>query len=139
MKDDATLEAEDNATSSSSSSNHTKGLYSSFDSYTVHQLADYLKRLAVMGIDKCTSWCLILCPHLFERYFDETFPVLTDLRHFTPMPTSFTAIARTMRMEYEKQHWNAIAAKLEYELLSFCALPPLQAQRYLGDLCRCLC
>ena len=67
MKDDATLEAEDVATSSSSSSNHTNGLDSSFDSYTVHLLADYLKSLAVMGIDMCTSRCLILCPHLFEK------------------------------------------------------------------------
>ena len=111
MKDDATLEAEDDSRSSSSStSSHTKGLDSSFDSYTVHKLADYLKSLAVMGIDKCTSRCLILCPHLFERYFDETFPVLTDPRHFTPMPNSFTAIARTMKAEYDKQRWNTIAA-----------------------------
>ena len=63
-----------------------------------------------MGIDKCTSWCLILCPHLFEKYFDDTFPVLTDLRHFTPMPNSFTSIARTMRLECDKQQWNTIAA-----------------------------
>ena len=42
MKNDATLEAEDDVTSSSSSSNHTKGLDNSFDSYTVHLLADYL-------------------------------------------------------------------------------------------------
>ena len=116
MQDDATLEAEDDSRSSSSStSSHTTGLDSSFDSYTVHLLADYLKSLAVMGIDKCTSHspgsqCLILCLHLFERYLDEAFPVLTDLRHFTPMPDSFTAIARTMRLEYNKQRWNTIAA-----------------------------
>ena len=109
MKDDATLDAEDGA-KSSSSSNHTKGLDRSVDSYTVHLLQDYLKRLAMMGIDKCTSRCLILCPHLFENYFDETFLVLTDLRYFTPMPDSFAAIARTMRLEYDKQRWSAIAS-----------------------------
>ena len=98
MKDSAALEAEDDATSSSSSSNHTKDLDSSYDSYTVHLLADYLKRLKVMCIEQCTSRCLIICPHLFEGYFDITFPVLTDLRRFTPMPDSFTAISRTMRM-----------------------------------------
>ena len=110
MQDDATLEAEDDAKRRSISSSHAKGLDSNFDSYTVHLLADYLKSLAVMGIGKCTSRCLILCPHLFEKHFDETFPVLTDLRHFTFMPDSFTAIARTMRLEYEKQQWNTIAA-----------------------------
>ena len=91
MKDDATLDAEDDATSRSSSSIHTKGLDSSFDPYSIHLLAS--GSLAVMGIDKCTSRYLILCPHLFERCFDETSPVLTDLRHLTLMSDSFTAIA----------------------------------------------
>ena len=110
MRDDATSQAEDDAKSTSSSFNHSKGLHSSFDSYTIHMLADYLKSLAVMSIDKCTSRCLILCPHLFERYFDEIFPVLTDRRHFTLMPDSFTAIARTVRQEYDKQRWSTIVA-----------------------------
>ena len=79
MQDDKTLLAGDDVTSASSSTSQTKGLSSSFDSYTVHKLATYLKDLAVMGIDKCTSRCLILCPHLFERYFDETFPVTTTV------------------------------------------------------------
>ena len=60
MKDDATLDADGDATSISSSSNHTTGLDTSVDSYTVHLLADYLKRLAVMGIDKRTFQCLII-------------------------------------------------------------------------------
>ena len=63
-----------------------------------------------MGIDKCTSRCLILCPHLFERCFDETFPVTIDARRLTPMPTSFTAVARDMKLEYDKQQWDSIAA-----------------------------
>ena len=69
MQDNATIQAEDDAKSTSSSSSHTKGLDCSFDSYTVHMLADYLKSLAVylalavMGIDKCTSQCRIICPH----------------------------------------------------------------------------
>ena len=93
---------------------HAKGLDSSFDSYTAHLLADYLKRLTVMGIDKCTSQCIILCPHLFERYFDGTLPVLTDLQHVTlsPIPNSFTAIVRTCcttRLECD------IEAALEYD------------------------
>ena len=110
MQDDETIQATDDATSTSSSSSQTKGLHSSFDYHIVQRLATFLKDLAVMGIDKCTSRCLILCPHLFERYFDETFPVTTDARHFTPMPTSFTAIARTMKQEYDKQKWSSIAA-----------------------------
>ena len=48
MKDAATLEAEDDATSRSSSYNHTKGLDSSFDSYTIHLLADHLTSFAVI-------------------------------------------------------------------------------------------
>ena len=59
---------------------------------------------------KCTSRCLVICPHLPARDFDETLSVLTDLRHFTPMPDSFTAIARTMRMEYDKMRRNTIVA-----------------------------
>ena len=110
MEDDATLGAEDDAKSRSSSSSHTKGLDKSFASYNFHLVAHYVKSLAVMGIDKFTSWCLILCPHLFEKYFDETFPVLTDLCHFTPMPDLFTAIARTMRQEYDQLRWSMIAA-----------------------------
>ena len=78
MQDGATIQAGDDATSIGSSSSHTKGLDSSFDSCTIQLLADYLKILAMMGIDKCTSRCLNLCPHLFERYFVDTFPVLTD-------------------------------------------------------------
>ena len=110
MQDDETIQATGDATSTSSSPSQSKGLHSSFDYHIVQRLATFLKDLAVMGIDKCTSRCLILCPHLFERYFDETFPVTTDARHFTPMPTSFTAIARIMKQEYDKQKWSSIAA-----------------------------
>ena len=73
MQDDETILASDDATSTSSSSSQTKGLHSSFDYHIVQRLATFLQDLVVMGIDKCTSRCLILCPHLFERYFDETF------------------------------------------------------------------
>ena len=59
MQDGATIQAGDDATSIGSSSSHTKGLDSSFDSCTIQLLADYLKILAMMGIDKCTSRCLI--------------------------------------------------------------------------------
>ena len=110
MRDDKTILAGDDVTSTSSNLSQTKGFGSNFDSYTVHKLATFLQDLAVMGVDKCTSQCLILCPHLFERYFDETFPVATDARHFPPMPTSFTAVARDMKLEYNKQKWDSIAA-----------------------------
>ena len=73
MQDDETILASDDATSTSSSASQTEDLHSSFAYHTVQQLATFLQGLAVMGIDKCTSRCLILCPHLFERYFDETF------------------------------------------------------------------
>ena len=110
MRDDKTTLAGDGATSTSSNLRQTKGFSSSFDSYTVHKLVTFLQDLVVMGIGNCTSWCLILCPHLFERYFDEAFPVTTDARHFTPMPTSLTAIARDMELEYDKQQWDSNAA-----------------------------
>ena len=73
MQDDTTILAGEGATSTSSSTSQTKGLHCSFEYRIVQQLATYLKDLAVMGIDKCTSWCLILFPHLFERYFDDYF------------------------------------------------------------------
>ena len=59
MQDDATLQAEEEATSMSSNSAYTKGLDNCFDSCTSHLLADFLKHLVVMGIDKCTSQCLV--------------------------------------------------------------------------------
>ena len=66
-----------------------------------------------MGIDRCTSRCLIICPRLFETYFNEISPVLTDRRYFTLRPDSYmftaTCIARTVRLEYDKQQCNAIA------------------------------
>ena len=70
MQGDVTLEAEDDAKSRSSSSSNAKGLDSSFDCYTVRLLADYLKGLAVMGSDECTSQCIIMCPHLLEKCFE---------------------------------------------------------------------
>ena len=49
----------------------------------VNSIVAYLSMLVVMGIGKRTSRCLIICPHLFERYFDEAFPVERDPVHFT--------------------------------------------------------
>ena len=89
IRDVRTILTRDDVTSTRNSLSHTKGLSSSFNSYTVHKLATYLKDLAVMGIDKCTSQCPVLCPHLFEGCFDAAFPVTIDAIHFTPMPTSY--------------------------------------------------
>ena len=55
----------------------------------VNRIVTYLSMMVVMGIDKCTSRCLIMCPQLFKRYFDETFPVERDPVHFTPLPSTF--------------------------------------------------
>ena len=55
MQDDATIQAGDDAPSTSSSTSQTKGLHSSFDYHIVQCLVTFLKDLVVMGIDKCTS------------------------------------------------------------------------------------
>ena len=81
-----------------------------FDIEFVARVVSYLSMLVVMGIDKCTSRCLIICPRLFERYFDETFPVQTDPVHFTPTTSTFSAVARGMRSEYTRNQWHRIAA-----------------------------
>ena len=46
----------------------------------VQQVVTYLSMLVVMGIDKCTPRCLIICSNLFERYFDETYPYYLSLQ-----------------------------------------------------------
>ena len=75
----------------------------------VNKIVTYLSMLVVMGIDKCTSRCLIMRPQHFERYLDEIFPVERDPVHFTPLPLTFSAVARSMRSEYMASKFNLIA------------------------------
>ena len=53
----------------------------------VRRCKAFLQELVTMGVDKCVGRKLILCPKLFEWYYDLTFPVLTDREHFAPAET----------------------------------------------------
>ena len=75
----------------------------------VQQSVTYLSMLVVMSIDKCTSRCLIICPALFERYFDETFPVRIDPVHVSPITSTFSAVARKMRSEDKANQWQLLS------------------------------
>ena len=99
-----------------------------------------------MGIDKCTSRCLILCPKLFERYFDETFPVRIDPVHFTPTTSTVSAVARTMKSEYKANPWQLIAqwqpkcaASIPYPLFKYIDIVTTCAHVFAskGKCCRC--
>ena len=59
----------------------------------------YHSMLVVMGIGKYISRCLIICPNLSKRYFDDTFPVLIDPVHFTPTTSTFSAVDDEKRVQ----------------------------------------
>ena len=46
------------------------------------EVVQYLKHLAMVGIDKCMGRSLLLCPVLFQRFYMETFPVCSDSDHY---------------------------------------------------------
>ena len=48
----------------------------------VRRCKTFLEDLVTMGIDKCGGRKLILCPELFEWFYDRTFPVVSDQEHF---------------------------------------------------------
>ena len=68
--------------------------------------------VSIPSNSECTRPCNDLSSILtyWRLLVDETFPVTTDARHFTPMPTPFTAIARDVKLEYDTQQWDSIAA-----------------------------
>ena len=69
----------------------------------------FLQELVTMGIDKCVGRKLILCPKLFEWYYDRTFPVLTDREHFAPVETPLKDYTKWIEGIYVRQGWKAIA------------------------------
>lgn len=50
----------------------------------VREVLEHLEHLAIIGIDKCLGRSLLCCPVLFQKFYVETFPVLTDDGHYTP-------------------------------------------------------
>ena len=62
-----------------------------------------------MGVDKCVGRKLILCPKLFEWYYDRTFPVMTDREHFAPVETPLKEYTKWIEGIYVRQGWKAIA------------------------------
>ena len=73
----------------------------------------FLRNLVVMGIDKCPGRLLIVCPALFQKFYDATFPVEVDHVHFTPINMNPQEYAKELKQQFHQKRWYKVATLLE--------------------------
>jgi len=83
------------------------------DWQNVQQCKRFLRKLVVMGIDKCPGRLLIVCPALFQRFYDATFPVEVDHVHFTPINKTPLEYAKELKQQYHQKRWYKVATLME--------------------------
>ena len=74
---------------------------------------EFLSSLVIMGIDKCQGRKLLLCPVLFERYYNKTFPVESDSVHFAPIRKTIEEYDLWIKKVYDLKRWSTIATMYE--------------------------
>ena len=88
---------------------HSPSSSSPLSRTVVKALVHYLRKLVVMGIDKCKQRKLILCPALYDKYYRQTFPVQSDSDHFHPISMSVNKYSKWIRNEFNRRKWYQIA------------------------------
>ena len=72
-----------------------------FHPHYIREVLGHLKHLAIVGIDKCLGRSLLCCPVLFQKFYVETFPLLTDDDHFTPCNLNVRDAIAKIKMDGE--------------------------------------
>lgn len=76
-------------------------------------LAHYLRHLVTMGVDKCRSRKLFVCPALFWRMYDATFDCSTNIVHFAIINLTLMDYAKWLHSVYKTNRWDKLATWYE--------------------------